>query len=252
MPVHYNGKNISLSFFLSSEKIHSLFYFAVSMINYSYFLWASIYYVLFINPLSTRGLITKTKFQYKNAQLVKNSLLWNKANSAPILSCAKSRKISILTQSFIESICIYPMQSFRVYRYFVDQLNTIGARRQQAIQGYHSFKSHALHDKISYRKNRWYKHPPIAGLISSHTNASHGVMGVEHTREKLVRAISPTVPFTTSATISLVDTPPQWRQRWHSTRLLPVNSKTCCHKVQICAQHTLSFNDIVEKWSYMA
>jgi hypothetical protein len=58
------------------------------------------------------------------------------------------------------------MQSFRVYRFFVDQLNTIGARRQQAIQGYHNFKSHALHDKISYRKNRWYKHPPIASLIS--------------------------------------------------------------------------------------
>jgi len=152
--VRCNEKKYHYLFCCLRGKNH--FFGCLRVINDSYFLWASIYYVLSINHLSTRGLIMKTKFQYKNAQLVKNSLLWNKANNAPILSCTKSRKISILTQSFIESICIYPMQSFRVYRYFVDQFITIGARRQQAIQGYHSFKSHALHDKISYRKNRFW------------------------------------------------------------------------------------------------
>ena len=164
------------------------------MISDSYFLCTSIYSIISINPLSTRGLITKIKFQYKNAQLVKNSLLWNKVNDAPILSCTKSRKISILTQSFIESICIYPMQSFRVYRYFVDQFITIGARRQQAIQGYHSFKSHALHDKNKIR-------PAMGGW----------------------RAISRMCP---SPPLPLSLRSPQWRLRWHSTRLLPVNRIT--------------------------
>ena len=59
-------------------------------------------------------------------------------------------------------------------------------------------------------------------------------MGVERTRTKLVRAVSPAVPFTASATVSPVTTPPRWGRRGHSTRLLPVNRRTCCHKLQIC------------------
>jgi hypothetical protein len=130
---------------------------------------------------------------------------------------------------------------------FLHQFTTTGAIRQKAIQVHHSFKSHALHDKNKSPKKQMVQaschrrsytgtrtQAPIS--LSHKLNASYHMMGVEPIREKLVRAISPAVPFATSATVSSVTTPPRWGRRRHSTRLLPVDRRICCHKLQICAQ----------------
>jgi hypothetical protein len=66
-----------------------------------------------------------------------------------------------------------PCKASESIRYFVDQFITIGVRRQRAIQGSHSFRSHALHDKISYRKNRWYKHLPWHALYWDKNTCSY-------------------------------------------------------------------------------